>query len=80
MRPYIERLVQKANQENVREAHRFIKAKLYTSQSKKKLMREIAPRFQEEGRNSGFTSIEPIGRRKNDSAEMAIIELVGNPI
>ena len=46
----------------------------------KKLTREIAPRFTQKGLKAGFTSIESIGRRKVDRAEMEMIEIIGNPI
>ena len=53
---------------------------LFTKTSVSKLAKEIAPRFQEEGRKCGYTRIKPLGRRRPDSARMAMIELVGNPI
>jgi len=37
------------------------------------LFSDIAPRF--EKRNSGFTRIIPLGKRRGDNAEMAILEL-----
>ena len=46
----------------------------------KKLTREIAPRFEEKGQHAGFTRIEAIGRRKPDGAQLALIEILGNPI
>jgi len=80
MRPWIERLIRKAMIADKIQSNRFIKAQLFTSMSMKKLTREIAPRFEEEGRSCGFTRIEEVGRRKPDRARMAIIEIMGNPI
>ena len=37
------------------------------------LFKQIAPRF--EKRNSGFTRIIPLGRRRGDNAQMVILEL-----
>ena len=38
-----------------------------------RLFKEIAPRF--EKRNSGFTRIIPLGKRRGDNAQMVILEL-----
>ena len=53
---------------------------LFTGESIKKLNTEIAPRFNDAGLNAGFTRIEKIGKRHPDRAEMAYIEIMGNPI
>ena len=76
----IERIIRKAQNPNEREAHRFVHSILYTAAAKKKLMNEIAPRFVERGQQSGYTRVEFLGSRVNDSAEMAMIEINGNPI
>jgi len=41
-----------------------------------KLMDEIAPRYKEQNRASGFTRMYRIGPRRGDGAEMVILELV----
>jgi len=41
-----------------------------------KLMDEIAPRYKEQNRTSGFTRMYRIGPRRGDGAEMVILELV----
>ena len=79
LRPWIEKLVHKARQDDKIAGHRYIKSQLFTSPSMKRLTREVAPSFDEMGLKAGFTRIEPLGRRKPDRAKMAIIELIGNP-
>mgnify|MGYP002633697353 CR=1 FL=1 len=66
--------------ENKREANRFINSQLFTTQSMKKLMKDIAPRFDEKKQKAGFTRVESIGIRQPDGASMAMIEILGNPI
>ena len=53
---------------------------MFSNVALKKLHTEITPRFDDMNLKAGFTRIEKIGRRKPDSAEMAMIELVGNPL
>ena len=52
---------------------RDLKKKI-SSQSVKKLSGDLIKRF--EGRKSGYTRVSKLGRRKGDSAKMAVIELV----
>lgn len=80
LRPWIEKLIIKAQGENKREAHRFVNSVLFTPQSIKKLHNEIAPRFKAKGWTHNFTRVQFIGRRNPDSAEMAMIEIIGNPL
>lgn len=80
LRPWIEKLIIKAQGSNKREAHRFVHSVLFTPQSIKKLHNEIAPRFKSKGRTHSFTRIRYIGRRNPDSAQMAMIEILGNPL
>ncbi|MFC1663830.1 50S ribosomal protein L17 [Patescibacteria group bacterium] len=49
-------------------------AKLFSKEIVKKLIEEIAPRYM--NRKGGYTKIVKLGQRKNDGAEMAIIELI----
>ena len=42
------------------------------------LFAEIAPRY--EGRHGGYTRIMRLGRRRGDSAEMCLLELVTEPL
>ena len=78
LRPWIEKLIHKSMQGGY-QGHKFIKQTLFTSQSMKKLSRELGPRYAEEGPAAGFTRVEKLGPRPNDRAMMARIELVNNP-
>jgi large subunit ribosomal protein L17 len=49
-------------------------AKLFSSQTVKKLTDELAPRYKE--RAGGYTRIIKLGRRRSDSAKTAIIEFL----
>ena len=81
LRPWIERLVRKAQLGlDYNAGQRHLKQTLFTNASIKKLNREIAPRITEQGLTGGFTRIEKLGRRDPDRAEMAMIEIMGNPI
>lgn len=68
-----ERMINFAKKDTVasrREVRRIVKDKTII----KKLFSEIGPRF--ETRKGGYTRIYKIGRRKGDSAELALLELV----
>jgi len=80
LRPWIEKLINRARHDKSHEAHRYAKSILFTGESINKLFREIAPRFHELDWSAGYTRVEPIGRRTPDSAKMAIIEILNNPI
>jgi ribosomal protein L17 len=81
LRPWIERLVRKAQLGvEYHAGQRHLKQTLFTNASMKKLNREIAPRLTEQGLTGGFTRIAKLGRREPDRAEMAMIEIMGNPI
>jgi len=73
LRKYYEKLISKASAGDFN-AHRAIFAQLQDKASTKRLVEEIAPRYQE--RKGGYTRIIKTRLRKGDAAEMAIIELV----
>ena len=77
LRPLVEKLIHKAKADNP-QGHLFLKRTLFTPQAIKKIKEEIAPRYKDHA--AGFTRVEFIGRRRNDKAQIAIIELMGNPM
>jgi len=62
------------------QGNKYIGSVLFTDASKDKLRKEIAPRYRRQKLMGGFTRIVLTGRRENDRAKMATIELVNNPI
>lgn len=72
LRPYLEKLVTKGKNNNL--SVQRILARCLTDQARKKLVQELAPRYQE--RNGGYTRIIKLGQRESDGAKMAIIEFV----
>ena len=73
LRRYIERLVTKARNADFN-THRTIFAALQDKESVKKLINEIAPRY--EGRNGGYTSIVKTRIRRGDASQMAFISFI----
>ena len=72
IRPLVEKAVNKARSDTL--ANRRLLLKNLAAKSVTKLFKELAPRFKE--RKGGCLRILKLGARKNDSAEMAIIEFV----
>jgi len=70
--PLAEKFITSAKNNSV--ATRRVLARYFSPKVVKKLVNEIAPRYQE--RKGGYTRIIRLGQRKSDGAEMAIIELV----
>ena len=70
--PLMEKLITKAKRGNIAE-RRYLIA-LLGSESAKKLIKEVAPRYLE--RKGGYTRIIKRRPRKSDSAKLAIIEFV----
>lgn len=73
IRPVVEKLVTKAKN-NTLAARREIQKVLFTDKAIRKLMSEVAPKYQT--RNGGYTRITKMMVRKNDAAKMAKIEFV----
>jgi large subunit ribosomal protein L17 len=69
---FVEKKITRAKKNDL-SSQRFLSS-LFTPQVVKKLIGEIAPRYQE--RSGGYTRIIKLGQRKRDGARMAIIELV----
>lgn len=73
LQSYIEKLITKAGKGDLN-AHRNVFSYLQHKECTKKLVDEIAPRYEE--RKGGYTRIVKTRQRRGDSAEMAYIELV----
>lgn len=71
----IDRLIVRAKS-NTNPAKQFIQATLPDMQVVKKLIEDIAPRYQD--RNSGFTSVIKLGNRSGDGAMVVKMSLVGS--
>jgi large subunit ribosomal protein L17 len=70
--PFIEKKITKAKKGGVATL-RYLRT-FFSEKTAKKLMTEIAPKYQE--RKGGYTRIVRMGKRKSDSSKMAIIELI----
>lgn len=70
--PFIEKKITKAKKGGVATL-RYLRT-FFSEKTAKKLMEEIAPKYQE--RKGGYTRIVRTGKRKSDSSKMAIIELI----
>ena len=79
-RGYAERLItlakkgNEAGDDRMVHARRLAAARINDADTVMKLFDDIAPRF--EDRPGGYTRMIKLGRRKGDSAEMVILELV----
>jgi len=71
VRGYVERLVKRAKKQDLASA-RAINAQLQNSAAVKKLLQDLAPRF--DRANSGFLRILKLGPRAGDAAPMALVE------
>jgi len=73
LRKFVEKLITKSRNADFN-THRLVFAKLRNKEATKKLINEVAPKY--EGRNGGYTSIKRTGIRRGDAAQMARITLV----
>ena len=73
LQSYIEKLIT-ASRAGDLNAHRYVFAYLQSKSATKKLVTEIAPKYN--GRNGGYTRIQRTRLRRGDASQMAIIELV----
>ena len=75
--PFVERLVTYSKSNDKLHGRRLIMSKIIGKNSKKVanlLMNEIVPQYN--ARNGGYTRIIKLDNRKNDNAEMCLIEFV----
>ncbi|MDO5068146.1 MAG: 50S ribosomal protein L17 [Propionibacteriaceae bacterium] len=77
VQPVAEKLITKAKRGDLH-SRRLVLKSITNKDVVAKLFEEIAPELQ--GRDGGCTRITKIGIRKGDSAPMAIIELVTEPV
>jgi large subunit ribosomal protein L17 len=73
LRRVVEPVITKAKRGTLHD-NRLIRQTLYTDTAVNKALNEIGPKYKE--RNGGYTRITKLGRRPNDAAEVAVIELV----
>ena len=72
MRFFVEKAITRAKKRDL--SSRRILRKYFSEDLVKKIVDEIAPRYQ--ARKGGYTRITKLGQRKSDAAKMAIIELI----
>jgi large subunit ribosomal protein L17 len=73
VRRFAEKEITRAKEDSVHN-RRMVARKIWSEEILAKLFTDIAPRFKE--RNGGYTRIIRIGERKQDAADMVILELV----
>lgn len=73
LRPVVEKLITLSKNDILHNRRQAIKI-LYLEEAVKKLFEVIGPKYK--GRQGGYTRIIKLNPRKNDSAKMAILELV----
>ena len=73
VRPLIEKLVTSAKKDSLATT-RLLSARLVTTAARKRLSKEIVPKFME--RKGGYTRITKLPVRKSDASKMALIEFV----
>lgn len=77
LRPFAEKLITLGRRGNVH-ARRRVARHIHDAGIARKLVETIATRFAE--RPGGYTRILKLGPRRGDSAEMAIVELIGSEL
>ncbi|MCJ8326264.1 MAG: 50S ribosomal protein L17 [Campylobacterales bacterium] len=73
LRRYIERLITTSRNADLN-THRIVFASLQSKEATKKIINEIAPKY--EGRNGGYTRIIKTRIRRGDATTMAFISFV----
>ena len=73
LQPYVEKLITTARGGDL-PARRRVAREIHDVEVLRKVMDEIAPRFQE--RKGGYTRIYRLGHRRGDATQEALIELV----
>jgi len=73
LRPIVEKLITLGKTDNLASRRKAL-AYLYTDGAVKKLFEVLGPKYKE--RKGGYSRIIKIAPRKNDGADMAVIELV----
>ena len=72
IKPFLEKYISRAKKDTL--ANRRFLLRDFSPKVVSKLMKELGPRYQ--GRSGGYCRIVKLNLRKNDAAQMAIIELV----
>lgn len=72
VRPFLEKCLSRAKEDTL--ANRRFLLKEFSSKVVNKLIKELGPRYR--GRSGGYCRIIKLKLRKNDAAQMTIIELI----
>lgn len=78
VKPHVEKLITKAKKGPSFNNVKFMKAKLSTNESVKKILEDLGKRF--EKTPGGYTRIVKLPNRAGDNAPMARLELVKGPV
>ena len=73
LRPIVEKIITLSKKDTLHNRRQVLKT-LYLEDATKKAFDVIGPRYKD--RNGGYTRIVKLPPRKNDGAEMAVLELV----
>lgn len=77
-RKMVERIVNIAREDSISSRRRVLSLMDSDRKVVEKIFKDIAPRFKD--RNSGFTTVKRLGKRKGDASEIVRVEWVVGPV